>query len=265
MIDITKKLPISLITLLNNFNEKLIPFRKKTELNATSSKVSFNSINYESIKTKYTIKDSNFFFEINFVIDGDYIGWNYYPETKDSSKKTTQKRILFDKKSSSQLATDLTKWEENIILTDKLDNPLDFFIKDRIIEFYSNEIQQKMTFNEFEDELPLASEKQELAIILIEKQEKFLEIELKEIEDKTSEKYQDLNKAKENLEELKENMSRMTVSEVKYKWSLSFGTIIKWSKKKFTSFMNIDKASGNDISRLIGSFLGGVFGVPKIE
>jgi hypothetical protein len=62
---------------------------------------------------------------------------------------------------------------------------------------------------------------------------------------------QDLTNAKTNLSELKENMPQMTISEVKQKWSISFGTIIKWSKKKFIQFMNIDKASGNDISRLI--------------
>ncbi|CAM3620059.1 hypothetical protein FLGE108171_06455 [Flavobacterium gelidilacus] len=265
MIDITKKLPISLITLLNNFNAKLIPFRKKTELIATTSRVNFNNSNYENIKTKYIIKDTNFFFEINFIIDVDLIYWQYYPETKDSSKKTSQRKILFDKKSSSQLETELTKWEENISLIDKIENPLNFFSKDKIIEFYSKEIQQKISFNEFEDELPLASEKQELAIILIEKQEEFLEVELIEIEDITSQKYKDLSKAKDNLKELKENISQMTISEVKHKWSLSFGTIIKWSKNKFIIFMKIDKATGNDISRLIGSFLGGVFGIQKIE
>ena len=95
MIDITKKLPISLITVLNDFNKKLIPFRKQTELNATSSKVNFNNTNHENIKTRYTIKNTSLFFEINFIIDGDYIDWNYYPETKDSSKRTAQKRIAF--------------------------------------------------------------------------------------------------------------------------------------------------------------------------
>lgn len=265
MIDITKKLPISLITLLNNFNEKLIPFRKQTELSATSSKTTHNSISYENIKTKYNIKNSDFFFEINFVIEGDYIDWKYYPETEDSSKKTTQRRTSFSKKTLDLLESELMKWKKNISLITKLENPLEFFSKDKIIEFYSNEVQQKMTFNEFEEELPLSSEKQELAIILIEKQEKFLNIELKNIEDKTSDKYQDLNKAKENLKELKENIPQMTVSEVKRQWSLSFGTIIKWAKNKFVVFMNIDKASGNDISRLIGSFVGGIFGIPKVE
>ena len=265
MIDITKKLPISLITVLNDFNKKLIPFRKQTELNATSSKVNFNNTNHENIKTRYTIKNTSLFFEINFIIDGDYIDWNYYPETKDSSKRTAQKRIAFNNKTAELLLSELMKWEENISLISNLENPLEFFSKDKIIEFYSNEVHQKMTFNEHEEELPLASEKQELAITLIERQEKFLEIELKNIEDKTSEKYNDLKQAKDNLKELKENMSQMTVSEVKQKWSLSFGTIIKWSQKSFITFMNIDKASGNDISRLIGSFVGGVFGIPKIE
>jgi hypothetical protein len=265
MIDITKKLPISLITLLNNFNKKLIPFRKKIELNASSSNVSLNSVSYENIKTKYTVKNTNFFFEINFIVNGDYIDWNYYPETENSTKKTIKSRSAFNNIVSKKLANELVKWEEHILLLDKLENPIDFFTKDKIIEFYSNEIQEKMSFNQSENEFPLPTEKQELAIILIEKQEEFLQIELKETVDKTSEKYQDLKKANDNLIELKENMSQMTVSEVKQKWSSSFGTIIKWSKNKFITFMNIDKASGNDISRLIGSFLGGVFGVPKIE
>lgn len=265
MIDITEKLPISLTTLLNKFNKKLIPYRKKIELSASSSSIALNRVTHESIKTKYTIKNSNFIFEINFIVNAGFIDWNYYPETENSSKKTVQRRIDFNKVASIRLANSFVKWKENISLIDQLENPIDFFSKDKVIEFYSNEVQQKMHFNESENELPLASEKQELAITLIEKQEKFLQLELKKTEDKTSEKYQDLEKASNNLKELKENMPQMTVSEVKQKWSLSFGTIIKWSKKKFIEFMNIDKANGNDISRLIGSFLGGVFGVPKIE
>ncbi|MRT92277.1 hypothetical protein [Ancylomarina sp. 16SWW S1-10-2] len=265
MIDITKKLPISLITLLNSFNEKLIPFRKQIELDAVSSKVSFNNISYENIKTSYKIKNSSFSFEINFIIDGDYIDWNYYPNAKDSSKKTNQKKLIFNQKICDQLKADLEKWKENISIINELVNPIDFFLKDKIIEFYSKEVQEKMPFNEYEEEFPLSSEKQDLAVVLIDKQVKFLEQELKSIKDKTTEKYQDLNNAKANLSELKEDMSQMTISEVKRKWSLSFGTIIKWSKKKFIQFMSFDKASGNDISRLIGSFLGGVFGVPKLE
>lgn len=264
MIDITKKLPISLIVILNDFNKKLVPFRKQTELNAISSKINLNNGHHEKIRIRYTIKNS-LFFEINFIIDVDYIDWNYYPETKDSSKKTVQKRIAFNDKTAELLLSELIKWEGNISLINNLKNPFEFFNKDKIIEFYSNEVHQKMTFNEHEDELPLASEKQEMAIVLIEKQEKFLEIELKNIDDNTSEKYKDLKYAKDNLNELKENMSQMTVSEVKKKWSLSFGTIIKWSKRNFITYMHIDKASGNDISRLIGNFVGGVFGIPKIE
>ena len=58
MIDITKKLPISLITLMNSFNDKLIPLRKQMELIATSNKVRLNSSDYENIKTKYIVKNS---------------------------------------------------------------------------------------------------------------------------------------------------------------------------------------------------------------
>jgi hypothetical protein len=191
MIDITKKLPISLITLMNIFNEKLIPLRKQTELNANSSKVSLNSNNYENIRTRYTIKNSEFFFEINFIIDGDYIDWNYYPNAKDSSKKANQNRLAFNQKVCDQLKVDLEKWERNIIIVNELSNPLEFFSKDKIIEFYSKEVREKMPFNEYEEEFPLSSDKQDLAIILIDKHVKFLEIELKATKDKTSEKYQD--------------------------------------------------------------------------
>ena len=57
---------ISLITLMNSFNDKLIPLRKQMELIATSNKVRLNSSDYENIKTKYIVKNSEFFFEINF-------------------------------------------------------------------------------------------------------------------------------------------------------------------------------------------------------
>tara|TARA_B110000879_G_scaffold6_1_gene6 strand:+ start:447 stop:1244 length:798 start_codon:yes stop_codon:yes gene_type:complete len=265
MIDITKKLPISLITLMNSFNDKLIPLRKQMELISTSNKVRLNSSDYENIKTKYIVKNSEFFFEINFLINGDYIDWNYYPNVKDSSKKSNQGRIAFDQKIYDRLKSDLEKWEKNILVVNELSNPVEFFTKDKIIEFYSKEIIEKIPFNEYEEEFPLHSDKQDLAIILIDKQIKFIETELKGIKDKSSEKHQDLTNAKTNLSELKENMSQMTISEVKKKWSLSFGTIIKWLKAKFIQFLNIDKASGNDISRLIGGFIGGVFGVPKVE
>ncbi len=104
-----------------------------------------------------------------------------------------------------------------------------------------------------------------MALKLIEQQQEFLELELEDIEDKISEKFKDLQKAKEHLEDLKKNMPRMTLSEVKGKWSLSFAAIHKWSQQKFAQFMKLDKESGNGLARMVGAFVGEVFGVPKIE
>ncbi len=140
-----------------------------------------------------------------------------------------------------------------------------YFIIDNIIQFYSGEFLELVPIIEAEEKFPLSSRKQKLALKLIDDQCDFIDSQIKEISNTDSEEFNDLTIAKNILNEMKIKLPRMTIAEVKRNWSISFGAIQKWCGEKFIQFLKIDKANSHDISRTIGSFVGGVLGIPKIE
>jgi hypothetical protein len=265
MIEITKKLPITLIEILNNFNEELSNFRRDVEMKSDIGEIRLNSTKYERVNIRYLLKNTSFYFEINFVLEGDFIDWNFYPHRQDSTKKYSRARIGVTSNVYSELKNALTNWKKIITNISQLKNPLEYFDSDNFIEFYSGEILEQIPTTEEEEKYPLSSAKRKLAIELIDKQTKFIKKELSAVKDVNSDKYYDLLLAEKNLNELKEDLPRMTVAEVKRKWSISLGVIIKWCSGKFIKFTKMDGVSGHDISRTIGSFIGGVFGIPKID
>ncbi len=95
MKSLSKYLPISLIEALNTFNKSLIEYRDELEINSFEQKVHMENESLNQITIKYFIKDSNFYFEIKFIPNKDYLYYNYYPEKINTSKtKKVQKQIL---------------------------------------------------------------------------------------------------------------------------------------------------------------------------
>ena len=265
MNEIAKKLPITLIEILNAFNEDLSDLRRNIELSTNSSETKVKNIKYEKISIKYSLKKTNFYFEIHFLVVGDYIDWNFYPHKEDSTRKYARTRTELTTNIYTELGSALHKWKEMVTNIYELKNPFEYFDTDNFIEFYSGEILEQIPTTEEEENYPLSSAKRKLAIELIDKQTKFIKKELSAVTDVNSDKYYDLLLAEKNLNELKEDLPRMTVAEVKRKWSISLGVIMKWCSNKFIKFTKMDGISGNDVSRTIGSFIGGVFGIPKID
>lgn len=262
MNELYKKIPIRLTQILNEFNIELKNYRKSIDLIFSSSTVQFDK-EYEKISIKYTIKNTEFYFKIDFVTEKDYINWDFYPNLKTSTKKKEKGTVVTNESIYQELIKNLTHWNSKLTDIYSLENPMNFF-SDKFIEVYAYEVLEEIETVNHENEIPLPSKKQEKALLLLDKHKKFIEIEIKS-SNGNSEKIKDLEIAKKNITEIEENITRMTISEVKYKWAIAFGVIIKWSAEKFLKFVKLDRASGQDISRMLGSFIGGIFGVPKID
>lgn len=112
---------------------------------------------------------------------------------------------------------------------------------------------------------PLSSALQILAIDMVDKQLEFISNEISVLGGDDPEKKNDLMIAKNILDKMKSDIPRMTIAEIKKSWSISLGAIRKWCGEKFVTFLKIDKSNGYDVSRMIGSFIGGALGIPKIE
>lgn len=266
MNDLVKKIPIELTNLLNLFNEDLSDRRNLIEMNASEASVILNKSNYNAIKIKYQLKKTNFFFEIEFIPLQDYVKWSYYPHSTNSTKeKKRDIALLAEVIKRNELLDNLRQWKYIINETDELENPLNFFKTDPFIKFYAGEFIEEIQIDEEDKNRPLTSKQRAEFIELIKKQSDFLAIELSNIKDDTSEKFQDLTTSQRILTELSENIPRMTTAQVKQNWAISLGAIRKWCEDQFIKFLNIDKNTKYDLSRSLGSFIGGVFGIPKLD
>ncbi|MCT8339727.1 hypothetical protein MG296_06655 [Flavobacteriaceae bacterium TK19130] len=265
MENITRILPISIINILNDFNSSLEDYRKEVSLNPSLKEMVINSEKFQTVSLRYSLKNTSYYFEIDYVVKADKISWKQYPYSSSSTKPRNRSRVAVNTNSTKELKSHFAAWISIISKTKKLENPLEYFQLDHFVEFYSYEVIEQIPTTENEVKFPLTSEKQNIAIDLISKQTKFIDKELSKINDKNSEEYFDFEFAKYNLINLKKELPRMTVSEVKQKWALSFGVIMKWAGDRFLKFIKIDKETGFDLSRAIGSFIGGVFGIPKLD
>ncbi|MGE0020711.1 MAG: hypothetical protein AB7S72_13650 [Draconibacterium sp.] len=266
MLDLNFKLPLELTRTLNEFNKELSELRKDIIADASSKIITYNNSKSEQITFSYKTKNSNLFFDINFIVSRDLIHWKFYPYNNTSTKPTTiGETNANDSKVYNQLLDSLKSWLKIVKTVLQLDNPLTFFEIDDFIKFYSNEILDEIPISDEENKFPLSSEGQKKAIDLINIQEKFLIIEIEEIEDKTSEKYHDLELSRKLIEKIKEELPRTTVADLKRNWAISLGSIKKWCSEKFIQYLIADKQTNYDLSRTLGSFIGGVLGIPKIE
>lgn len=262
MEDLEKKIPYSLTLTLNKFNELLTPFKKDVIMEAAPS----NSATQKQITISYRFRNTDFYFHIYFTLVSDLIYWQYYPYSNTSTKPTSVAQ------SSSNSSTIYKSLSDTLILWKKLcedfrsiENPIKFFQIDDYIKFYADEILVELPENETDSKLPLSSLKQSMAIKLLNLQIQFLDTEINGIEDLKSEKYKDLFFAKKLLEKIKEDLPRTTTSDVKKNWIISLACIKKWCFDKFLAFLSADKNSHYDLSRTLGSFIGGIFNIPKLE
>jgi hypothetical protein len=260
----TKHLPISLIKTLNSFNSSIIAFRDILEITSTEKTVTFNSAKYVEVTIKYSMKDTTSFFELSFVPIKDYLNYNYYPNEISSSKIFKIDKHVLDEKMHTELEKHLTKWKNNLTELVNLKDPLDFF-NDTFVESYSAEIIDFVGDDVEKDYYPISFEKQLKVIALIIEQQDFVNSQIKEVTDETSEKFQDLNNTLIELEYIKENLPRMTSKELKERWSSTFAVLIKWCAKQLAVFAKIDAQNDGNISRVIGNLIGGIFNLPRME
>lgn len=266
MMDLNFKLPLELTRTLNEFNKELSELRKEIVGYASSKVITSNNSKSEQITFSYRNKNSNIFFDINFIVSRDIIHWKFYPYNNTSTKPTSiGETNANDSKVYIQLLDSLKSWLKIVKTVLQIDNPLTFFEIDDFIRFYSNEILEENPISEEESKFPLSSERQRKAIELINIQQKFLLNEIEGIEDKTSEKYHDLELSRKLIEKIKEELPRTTVADIKRNWAISLGSIKKWCSEKFIQYLIADKQTNYDLSRTLGSFIGGIFGIPKIE
>lgn len=126
MKSISKHLPISLIKSLNQFNSKLVAYHDEIEITSVEQKVGINSASTNQITIKYSVKETNSYFEIMFVPNLDYLYYNYYPNEIISSKTKRTQRQAFDENALKELNINLEKWRNNIAEILNLKDPLDF-------------------------------------------------------------------------------------------------------------------------------------------
>jgi hypothetical protein len=264
MKSISKYLPISLLRSLNDFNSKLIAYREEIEIISNEEKITFNKVSTSQVTIKYSVKDTNSYFEMIFMPNLDYLNYNYYPNEIISSKTKSTQKQAFDENVLKELNINLEKWKNNIVELLNLKDPLDFF-KDTFIESYSAEIIEFVGNNNEKEYYPLTIEKQIKVIELINEQKDFVETQMVELIDKDSDKYKELKDSLVDLEYIKENLSRLTVKELKEKWSSTFAVLIKWCGNKLAAFTRIDAQNDGNISRSIGNLIGGIFNLPRIE
>lgn len=264
MEDLEKKIPIALTEILNKFNEQLSKIRNEISMEASFPDGGLN--NQRQIIISYRLKGTDFYFNIYFTTTSDLIYWTYYPYTKASTKPTSVAQAnTIDHGVFSRLMESLINWKQYIENYKDVENPIKFFSVDDFIKFYSDEILVEIPEFENESKFPLSSVRQVKALKLIERQIEFLDNEINNVQDHTSEIYYDLINSKKLIEKVREDMPRITATELKKNWAISLGYIKKWCTEKFISFLKIDKETDNELSRTLGSFIGGLFGVPKID
>lgn len=266
MEDLEKIIPYELTVTLNKFNVELSNIKNEVAMEASSTSVRTNNSNQTQVTIAYRIKNVNFYFIIYFIIGTDLIHWKYYPYNKTSTQPTTVGQVsTIDTAVFSRLMSTLISWKQLIENFRTIENPIKFFLVDDFVKFYSDEILDEMPENETEIRFPLSSAKQIKALQLIDLQIKFLDSEIINIEDHTSEKYKDLVNSKKLIEKIREDLPRITAAEVKKNWSISLAIIKKWCFEKFVLFLKMDKKNNYDLSRTLGSFIGGLFGFPKLD
>ena len=265
MKNLKDKIPVELTKILNEFNKELSKINVEIALDASSREISKQNNKYEQVTITYSVKESTFLFSIFFILDVDKIRWKFYPHNITSTRATN-----FSEKDSNsngtfnQLKNSFTTWKNIIIQVRELQNPFDYFKVDKFLKFYSDEIITDLPITEDQNLLPMSSEKQKVAVKLLSQQKEFLQNELNEIVDKDSEKYADLNLAKSFVEKIEEELPRLTEEEVKRNWAISLAGIKKWCENKFLTFLSADKNTDYNLSRSLGSFIGGAFGFPNL-
>lgn len=266
MKDLTYRIPIKLTKLLNSFNDDLLNRRNAIEMNATEFSVRLNGSDYDGIRIRYNHKFTTFYFELEYLLFADLISWKYFPRAANSTRVAKNERTSLESVlRNNKLLTHLRKWKNNLVEIESLENPLGFFITDDFIKFYAGEFIEEIVVHEQDEKLPLSYSNREKVIYFITKQIEFLKTEISEIKDLSSEKYNDLIVSQKILNEIQENISRMTVADIKRNWSISLGAIRKWCENQFINFLDADRNSKYDISRSLGSFVGGLFGIPKLD
>lgn len=264
MENIVKKIPIALTQILNKFNEQLTKIRNEINMEASLSNVGLN--NQRQINISYRLKNTDYYFNIFFTTTTDLIYWTYYPYARTSTNSTSVAQVNISNSGVlPNLMNSLINWKQHIEDFKCVDNPINYFLVDDFIKFYSDEIQEEIPEIENESIYPLSSAKQVKALNLIELQIEFINNEINDIGDQTSEKYYDLINSKKLIERIKEDLPRITVAELKRNWSISLAGIKKWCNEKFLQFLNMDKETEYDLSRSLGSFIGGILGVPKLD
>lgn len=264
MKDLTKKIPIELTQTLNKFNNELEHLQSKIGLSAESKSVSAQNSNREQIVVSYQLKNSSYFFHINFVVELDLINWKYYPHNNTSTKTTTSSQINSnDNGAYKRLLNALQLWKNKVINVIEIEDPIDYFRVDKFIKFYSSEIIDEYPITEEQKQLPMPSERQKKALRLLGVQREFIQSELEDEKDINSDKYIDLNLAKELIEKIEEELPRLTEAEVKQNWSISLAGIKKWCENKFLTFLAADNNNDYSLSRSLGSFVGGALNLPN--
>jgi hypothetical protein len=265
MDDLRKKIPLELTETLNKFNKELDNIQSRIELISETKSIHLENSKREQIVIEYRFKNSNYFFKIFFVDRMDKINWQYYPYNNTSSNPTSTGATDSNGEGIyNKLWKSLSLWKEIISKVYELENPIDYFKVDKFIKFYSDEIIADYPTTGKQTQLPMSSEKQEKAKILLAKQKEFLQKEIEDLNDKSPEKYSDLKFVLSLVEKIEEELPRLTEAEVKQNWSISLGGIKKWCADKFFDFLIADKESNYNFSRSLGSFFGGVFGAPNL-
>jgi hypothetical protein len=265
MEDLRNRIPLELTQTLNKFNKELDNIQSKVEMITETKSIRVDNSNREQIIIEYRIKNSKYFFNISFVDKLDKINWKYYPYNNTSTMpKSNGSSDSNGDGIYERLGKTLSLWRDIVSKVHELENPIDYFKVDKFIKFYSDEILIDFPVTEEQKQFPISSSKQEKAILLLAKQKEFLQKELEDLKDKSSEKYSDLKFSHSLVEKIEEELPRLTEEEVKRNWSISLGGIKKWCADKFFDFLIVDKASNYNFSRSLGSFFGGVFGAPNL-
>lgn len=258
------KLPTALIELLNSFNNEIANLNDKVILKTEIGKRTLVKVVYEQILISYEIKSTDDYFMIEFIPKKDIIGWKYFPKNKMSSNGASVNLTAGSPNLYASLLSALNQWNVHVAQRINLENPLIYFDSDRFIRFYSAEILNEIKIKDSDKNYPVPFHQQEGIIEQLKVQTELLDSQIKISED-NPEKLNDLKVSKEIAEKMIEELPRMTIEEVKVNWSLSLGGVLKWCGDKLLNVINLDSKNGNNISRSLGSFIGGLLGVPKIE
>ena len=265
MNDLEKKIPIDLTNLLNSINQDLSYKRELISLACFEVKISKSNIAHNGVKILYQVKDTDFLFEINYIFDSNQINCSYYPGSTNSiSKQSVEWTSLAEAVSKGIISNHIKLWKSLLDQIFNLKNPLDFFKIDNFIEFYAGEFIQDFPISKEDEIKPFTALQQQKLLEFIDLQSKFIDLELSNPASVSSEKKQDLTNAQKIIFDIQENITRMTAAQVKRNMAFSLAAIRKWCEHQLINFLVTDKAYENQISRSLGSFVGGLLGIPPI-